>query len=894
MKKKVYIVSHSHWDREWYLPYEEHHMRLIELMDDLLELFDTDPDFHSFHLDGQTIILDDYLQVRPENEAKVREAIAKGKLQIGPFYILQDDFLISSESNVRNMLIGHAECERYGQSVPLGYFPDTFGNMGQTPQLMQLANLETAAFGRGVKPIGFDNEVLADESYTSQFSEMHWEGPDGSKILGILFANWYSNGNEIPVNEEDARLFWDQKLAEVERFASTDHLLMMNGVDHQPVQKDVTKAIALANDLYPEYEFVHASFKEYIEAVTNDLPESLSTVTGELTSQETDGWFTLANTASARVYLKQWNTKVSRLLENVVEPLATMAYERTGSYPHDQIDYAWKLLMQNHPHDSICGCSVDEVHREMVTRFEKAEAVGQYLVNEALDTLKLAIDTSMFTKPSHPFVVWNTSNAIKQEVLSVEVELERILFKEAYPSIGYDQLAERVAKEYHVVDQNGKEIPAIISEEKIRFGYDLPKDRFRVPYMQKYVTVSFALESLAAFSWQTFALVEGKAQLKEQSFVQCEGRVLENEYLKIVIQENGALTVTDKQLEYTLTDQLIFEDVGDIANEYIFRQPENDQPYLSTDFEHQIEVLEDTPLQAKIKLTHLMELPISADEQLEIEQIKIVDFRERKAQRSTTKTLYPIETIITFHGQSKQLQVETKVDNTIKDHRLRVLFDTKIVADQHEADSIYETVVRPNQVSPQWENPTNPQHQHAFVNLHDEKRGVTVVNYGLNEYEIVDSTIALTLVRGVGELGDWGYFETPEAQCLGVQTFCYGMMMHGELQSRYETYTFAHTAQVPLQVVQTNASGDWQAAGSYLSIDQPLLEVTAVKRRRNDQALIVRGYNLSDQAVAYTIETQTTKLEQSLNVLEQPIECSPLLQPYQIITKTDHSVCNEE
>lgn len=887
MKKKVYILSHSHWDREWYLPYEEHHMRLVELIDDLLELFETDPDFHSFHLDGQTIILDDYLQVRPENETKVREAIAKGKLQIGPFYILQDDFLISSESNVRNMLIGHAECERFGQAVPLGYFPDTFGNMGQTPQLMKLANLDTAAFGRGVKPIGFDNEVLAAESYTSQFSEMHWQGPDGSEILGILFANWYSNGNEIPTTETEARAFWDQKLAEVERFASTPHLLMMNGVDHQPVQKDVTQAIFLANELYPDYEFVHASFKDYIEAVKQDLPEALSTVTGELTSQETDGWFTLANTASARVYLKQWNTKVSRLLENLVEPLATMAYELTGEYPHYQIDYAWKLLMQNHPHDSICGCSVDEVHREMITRFEKAEAVGNYLVKESLDVLNQAIDTSDFPESSSPFAVWNTSNVLKNDIVTLDVELERILFKEAYPSIGYEQLEAQDKKTYTVIDAKGQEINATISAEKIRFGYDLPKDRFRVPYMQKYVTVCLETTELAPFSWQSFALIEGQQTANTHSFVTQAGCCLENEHVRIEIQENGALTFVDKSVGRTLTDQLIFEDVGDIANEYIFRQPEHDQAYLSTAFPHRVEIVEDTPVQAKIKLIHEMQLPVSADERLLLEQLKIVDFRERKAKRSADCVPYVIETTITMHGQTKSLEVETKVDNTIKDHRLRVLFDTTILSEIHEADSIYETVVRPNKVSPQWENPTHPQHQHAFVNLHDEAFGVTVSNYGLNEYEIVGSTIALTLLRSVGELGDWGYFATPEAQCLGEQVFHYGLQVHGTPDTRYETYKVAHAAQIPLQARQLTSSGTWPINGTYLSNPQEVFELTAVKRRKADNALIVRGYNLSDHTVSYTVEKQGEALTQTVNLLEQPIELSNELGPYQILTLAD-------
>ena len=384
MKKKVYIISHSHWDREWYMPYEQHHMRLITLIDDLLEQFETNPDFNSFHLDGQTISLDDYLEVRPNKREALQKAITEGKLKIGPFYILQDDFLTSSESNTRNMLVGLEESRKWGAPVKLGYFPDTFGNMGQAPQMMLEGGLDVTAYGRGVKPTGFNNVVINDEKYTSQYSEMWWEGSDKSKVLGILFANWYSNGNEIPAEKEAAIKFWDTKLADAEQFASTNHLLIMNGCDHQPLQKDVTDAIKLANELYPDYEFLHSNFEDYINAVKADLPKDLNTVEGELTSQETDGWYTLANCSSSRIYLKQRNTEVSRQLENITEPLATMAAEITGEYPHDQLRYAWKLLMQNHPHDSICGCSVDEVHQEMMTRYLKSHEVGKFLANEAL------------------------------------------------------------------------------------------------------------------------------------------------------------------------------------------------------------------------------------------------------------------------------------------------------------------------------------------------------------------------------------------------------------------------------------------------------------------------------------------------------------------------------
>ena len=111
-KKTVHIISHSHWDREWYLPFEEHHLRLVDLIDQVLDLFDTDPDYRYFHLDGQTITLDDYLQIRPHQEARLKAAVQSGKLRIGPFYILQDAFLISGEATVRNGLIGYQDLKR--------------------------------------------------------------------------------------------------------------------------------------------------------------------------------------------------------------------------------------------------------------------------------------------------------------------------------------------------------------------------------------------------------------------------------------------------------------------------------------------------------------------------------------------------------------------------------------------------------------------------------------------------------------------------------------------------------------------------------------------------------------------------------------------------------------
>ncbi|MGY3747029.1 alpha-mannosidase [Vagococcus salmoninarum] len=853
-KKKVYVISHSHWDREWYLPYEQHHMRLVALMDDLLELFKTDPDFHSFHLDGQTISLDDYLEVRPHKRDEVQAAITAGKLKIGPFYILQDDFLISSEANTRNMLVGLEESRKWGEPVKLGYFPDTFGNMGQAPQMMKEGGIEIAAFGRGVKPTGFDNAVINDEKYSSQYSEMWWQGKDGSKIFSLLFANWYSNGNEIPTEIEEAKTFWQQKLADVELYASTDHLLMMNGVDHQPVQKDVTRAIKVANDLYADYEFIHSSFDEYLAAVMADLPADLSTVEGELTSQETDGWYTLANTASARIYLKQKNTDVQRQLESITEPLATMAYEVTGTYPHDELRYAWKLLMQNHPHDSICGCSVDEVHREMMTRFDKAQEVGKFLANEALEQLTNAIDTSTFPSESKPFVIFNTGGNAKSDVFETEIEWDRLPFASGVPEKLYAELAGRDLPALMVVDSQNNVIPAEIVKHEVRFNYDLPKDAFRVPYMAIYVTVRIPVQEMPALSWQALALtLQTKAMtITDLSLISAGGSILENDFIHAEIMANGQLTVTDKANHQIYPNVLTFENVGDVGNEYIFKQPKNDQAIFAHDFPHTIEVVTDSPYLAEVELTQTLMIPVAAEELLQKEMQAVVEMRQRQAGRSKELMPFVLKTRIRLEAGSHQLKFATSFNNQAKDHRLRVLFPTNIMAESHFAESIYEVVERPNTVSDSWENPTNPQHQHAFVNLHTDNYGVTVANYGLNEYEILqeNGTIALTLHRSVGEMGDWGYFPTPEAQCLGEQTVRYAIDFHGGTDL-HETYQRAQNFQIPLSVKQTDShQGPLAPTKTFMTINSSAYLMTALKRKENQSEIITRGYNLSNTTAA--------------------------------------------
>ncbi|WP_339310690.1 alpha-mannosidase [Paenibacillus sp. FSL k6-2145] len=864
-KKRAHIISHTHWDREWYLPYEKHHMRLIQLVDSLLDQLDEGSDYKSFYLDGQTIIIDDYLQVRPEQKERLEKHIRNGRIVIGPWYILQDAFLTSGEANVRNMQVGHKDAKRYGTPSKIGYFPDTFGLVGQTPQLMQQSGIDNVFFGRGVKPTGFNNTV-SDAGYESSFSELMWEGPDGSKVLGVLFANWYSNGNEVPVDEESARKFWETKLADAEKYASTNELLYMNGCDHQPIQRDLPEAIRMAEQLHPDIDFVHSNFPDYLTALRASAEHELSTVKGELRSQRTDGWGTLVNTASARVYLKQMNQLGQTMLEKVAEPLATYAYLLGHAYPHDQLTYAWKTLMQNHPHDSICGCSVDEVHREMVTRFDKSRHVAEALIEESTSQIATAVDTSIFERygeGARPVVVFNTTGWERRGVVQMELDAARLYFRDGYTleemaaQMKAVDLSDRI-----LVDEDGNHIPCRVEDLGLQFGYDLPDDRFRQPYSCRRVRIRFETENVAAFGLKTYALInfadDAKRGTPSKTTTLLRGeRGMENQHLIVTIADNGSFTLTDKRTGRTYKDLGVYENVGDIGNEYMFKQPENEVARTTEALQAEIRILEDTSYLASFEVIHHWEIPESADEMLDQEQRELIYYPHRKAQRSTKMIPLQIRTVISLSRSGKGVQMETTFNNQAKDHRMRALFPTDLVSAVHHVDSMFEIATRDNTPAPEWQNPSNTQHQQSFVDVSEQNAGLVVANLGLNEYEVLQdgrNTIAVTLLRAVGELGDWGLFPTPEAQCLGEHTFKIEIIPHDGNGAASGAYIEAYQFQVPWTLAQTEVhTGYLTPSNTPLAWQGDGLAFSSLKVNEDSGDVMLRWFNMTTDSATLNL-----------------------------------------
>ncbi|MDR4968942.1 MAG: hypothetical protein RG740_04940, partial [Acholeplasmataceae bacterium] len=389
--KKLHIIPHTHWDREWYMPFEHHRYRLVELFDDLIELMDKDPDYKYFHMDGQVIPVLDYLEIKPHMKDKVVQLIQKDKIQIGPWFILQDEFLTSGEANIRNLLIGLKMVKSLGgKPVMTGYFPDSFGNISQAPQILRGFNIQTAVFGRGLNEVGFNNEIIAQKGINK--SEVNWKSPDGSTVSCVMFANWYCNAMDLPISGQKNTDRFNDIIARTKRFSHLDDLLGMNGCDHTPIQKDLSIAIKNANEAIKDVEIIHSNMKDYLDIVYQNRSK-YDTVEGEIAGQLTRGYHLLINTASSRIDLKKLNHKAQIKLEKEAEMISSVNQLYQGKYDQHYLEYAWKLLLENHPHDSICSCSCDAVHEEMITRFNKVIQSAELITDEAARSILSQVNT---------------------------------------------------------------------------------------------------------------------------------------------------------------------------------------------------------------------------------------------------------------------------------------------------------------------------------------------------------------------------------------------------------------------------------------------------------------------------------------------------------------------
>jgi mannosylglycerate hydrolase len=399
----IVLVPHTHWDREWYQTFQQFRIRLVHAVDKLLDILERDPDFSHFMLDGQTIVLDDYLEARPEEEDRLKKHTRSGRITVGPWYVQPDEFLVSGESLIRNLQVGLKRAAEFGEPMRIGYVPDCFGHIAQLPQILQGVRIDNAVFWRGV-----GSEARA--------SEFYWTAPDGTSTLVLHLADrrGYSNARDMPLKPDEFVTYVELLIPPLLAKAATNTLLFMNGSDHLEPQDGLPATIKAANEqlarLNPVYGTgdpggrpggpggIHVyigTLPQYVAAVQEYLArvgaDSLQTLSGEMRSSQFS--HLLPSVLSTRMWIKQQNAQTEHLLERWLEPMTAWANKLGANYPAGLVRLAWKLLLQNHPHDSICGCSIDQVHAENSVRFAQSQQIGEQLVIKALQDLASSTDT---------------------------------------------------------------------------------------------------------------------------------------------------------------------------------------------------------------------------------------------------------------------------------------------------------------------------------------------------------------------------------------------------------------------------------------------------------------------------------------------------------------------
>lgn len=383
----IHLVSHTHWDREWHETFQQFRLKLVHLVDGLLHILATDEQYRFFMLDGQTIVLEDYLHMRPEKEAILKGYIQQGRILIGPWYILPDEFLVSPEATIRNLLEGDRTARGFGAKMEIGYLPDTFGHIGQMPQILDGFGLKTACIWRGV----------GDQS-----NEFWWAAPDGSRVLMGFLQQGYFNAAGILNNGLDDFVADVIRLRDqLAKHTTGKDLVLMHGIDHQEAHPDTSKAVAHAQGKLDGDELLHSTLPAYFEQIQKHMDLStLPVVTGEFRLPKNSA--ILPGVLSARIWIKQRNQASETLLEKWAEPFAAWAqafareqFPGAGILePQDILRQAWRLLMQCHPHDSICGCSIDQVHTEMRPRFDQVDQIAETITAQSLTALSNVINTS--------------------------------------------------------------------------------------------------------------------------------------------------------------------------------------------------------------------------------------------------------------------------------------------------------------------------------------------------------------------------------------------------------------------------------------------------------------------------------------------------------------------
>jgi mannosylglycerate hydrolase len=838
----VHVVSHTHWDREWYLSAARFRQKLVALIDALLDDRDDDA---PFLLDGQTIVLEDYLAVRPERRELLAARLRDGSLEAGPWYVLADELIPSGESLVRNLLAGRATLRALGAEAPaVLYSPDSFGHPAMLPAIAAGFGIPVIVLWRGY---GGQHHPYGDVA--------RWRAPDGSSaLLYHLSPDGYELGASLPVDPQQSRERWKSLRAVLAPRATLGVALLPNGADHHARQPDRQRAVASLAAAGAPDEIGLSSLEAFGRAIvaaadTTRVPD----VTGELRDSYGYTW-ALQGTLASRSALKRRAVLAERDLLRDSEPWVALARFIRGVDRGPLMRSAWKPLLQCHPHDTLCGCSIDAVAQAMAARLGEAEAQADGLRDDAIfdivgHDVVAAREAPEQWKPS--VVVRNPSAHPRSGIAQVELLVTR---RHVRVGPGSSAAVAGDTSEATNVMLGSGEIPMQL------LGASERHDRIESPQNYPWddivhsVRVAIWVPTIGGYGTRWIPLREDDALARTMPFVEVRSgdHWMENGELRVDVDAQGTVRLATRDGTRVISSLIELEGLADMGDLYT---PSPGGDPFPVKF-REASIGQEGPLFATlVTIWHVGE----GDE-------------------------IPLVIVLGLDAGSSFLRVHVRGDNAREDCRVRLRVNTDVAQPRIFADATFGPVRRYPITAPAGSKETAPRTAPLarYVTLAARNRGATIYSDGLGEYEASDDgVVALTLFRAVGELsrndiperpGHAGWPEsTPDAQQIGMFDARFAVLLHGPRDDATidAIERTADDVLFPLSGNTIRSTLELPEAADGVSLEGIGLSLSAIKTSEDGEWLVLRCVNLTDSAVvgdwvlgADVSEARTSRLDE--------------------------------
>jgi len=841
MKRDIYYFSGTHWDREWYQTFQGFRFRLVQAMNDLCHAWETQPEFGVFHLDGQTIPLEDYAEIEPENAEKIKELVKEGKIKIGPWYVMPDEFNISGESFIRNLMIGHELSKKWGaeEAWKFGYICDIFGHIAQTPQIFQGFQINYSLFSRGY--------------YSDTEPYFIWRSPDGSSVLNLRMGNLNGYGefavrvgdkggtqNRTPEEaKEDFETYMDFLLSTTQYPVH----IVMDAVDHHPLRKETVDYIRAIENRYPDATVHHVDLIEAAKHI-DTYREKLEVITGEMNYPNKAGFPDLiTNVLSSHYPLKQQNDRCQNRLEKVIEPLMAYAKMAGMPYPRNYVSQAYRYLIQNHPHDSIGGCSIDQVHKDMVYRYDQTEEICDALQDDYFVTFGRKQGYQEGEKTDAVLTLYNTLPFDRNEVITVKLPM-----RPQYEAVYHDQsFGFETVNSFRIYDAEGKEIPyqlkSIRRNQKMRLVNQFWKF-FDMHEISLQVNVP-------AGGFSEYRVVPSEKPSRYLKHMTSGTDYMENEYIRVDIKPWGTIDITDKKTGRVYKNQLNLADDSEIGDGWYHANAREEKTVYSASGKCRIEKVESGCVRCVFRITKEMEVPDS---------LIMNEYSQYRSDRYIAcKAVFEVG----LSEQARFADVKMTYENNAENHRVRLVMPTATEGKTYFADQAFYCCTRRTGIdysTQDWrEYDQYEKSMNGIVGKRDDKGcGLAFVSCeGLHECASTDdenATLYITLLRGFQKTVMTNG-ET-RGQVLGTHTYRFLLAPLDEAVSFTELVKLKDSMSAPLmpRYAELGKEEAILAPQAGLRVSGENICLSMFKCAEREDAYIVRVYNASDEPSAADVD----------------------------------------